>query len=68
MEIIEDRSSLAGRSSESGCDVKERKKAKALVSNKTTTLVLIADLNCKEARYERNAVLGPDTTEEGPCP
>ena len=31
-------------------------------------MALIADLNCKEARYDRNAVLGPDTTEEGPCP
>jgi hypothetical protein len=32
------------------------------------TVVAIAHLNCNEARYVRNAVLGPYTTEDGPCP
>jgi hypothetical protein len=33
-----------------------------------TIVAATADFNCKEARYARNAVLGPSTAEEGPCP
>jgi hypothetical protein len=33
-----------------------------------TIVAATADFNCKESRYARNAVLGPSTAEEGPCP
>jgi hypothetical protein len=33
-----------------------------------TTVAATAYFNCREARYARNAVLGPYTAEEGPCP
>jgi hypothetical protein len=67
-EVIEDEASLASRQSKSKFEVAGRKIDGASAINIRAIVALIADLTSKEAGYARNAVLGPHTTEDGPCP
>jgi hypothetical protein len=39
-----------------------------IINNKVMTVEATACLSCNEARYARNAVLGPYVTGDGPCP
>ena len=46
----------------------KKSKQRGRIAVLTITIAATVCISCKEARYARNAVLGPYTTENGPCP